>query len=420
MPVEVIMPKVDMDMASGKILAWHVSAGDEVSKGDPLFDIETDKAAMEVESPGDGILRFPVDEGAVVQIGRPVGWIYADGEVASDPPGGIPSSKDEFRQSVPGEATADGSRNNISSGPDNISGKFRASPLARSLARADGFEIATIVGTGPRGRIEAKDVRNYQARRESEADTSDALAVSESASGTGTPIILLHGFASDAKSWTRLESNLGQRPLVRMELPGHGRSQILKAVGFPDLAATVRQTFDGLNLDKAHLIGHSLGGALLLDLANARPDLVASLTLIAPAGLGPEINGELLAGILRATRSESLGPWLKKLVADESLVTESYVQAAMRDRMEQSTRAAQEAMADALFPDGVQAFDLRAALARVEVPTRILWGKQDRMIQWNHALRAPGRVAIHLLDGIGHMPQIEAPEEVARIIEANL
>ena len=57
MPVEVIMPKVDMDMETGKLSVWHVAEGELVSKGAPLFDIETDKAAMEVESPATGRLR---------------------------------------------------------------------------------------------------------------------------------------------------------------------------------------------------------------------------------------------------------------------------------------------------------------------------------------------------------------------------
>jgi pyruvate dehydrogenase E2 component (dihydrolipoamide acetyltransferase) len=52
------------------------------------------------------------------------------------------------------------------------------------------------------------------------------------------------------------------------------------------------------------------------------------------------------------------------------------------------------------------------------MPTRIIWGKRDAIIPWNHALRAPGRVALHLFDGIGHMPQIEQPDLVGQILRA--
>jgi pyruvate dehydrogenase E2 component (dihydrolipoyllysine-residue acetyltransferase) len=77
--IEVILPKVDMDMESGVIVAWKVAAGDRVQQGDILFEMETGKAMMEVESPGSGIIR---DLAAVsddpVAVGTPVAWIDAD------------------------------------------------------------------------------------------------------------------------------------------------------------------------------------------------------------------------------------------------------------------------------------------------------------------------------------------------------
>ena len=86
MPVEVILPKVDMDMATGKISKWHVKEGDAVKKGALLFEIETDKAAMEIDAPSDGIIRnITAVEGAVVPVGRAVALIYQDGETVSKP-----------------------------------------------------------------------------------------------------------------------------------------------------------------------------------------------------------------------------------------------------------------------------------------------------------------------------------------------
>ena len=178
----------------------------------------------------------------------------------------------------------------------------------------------------------------------------------------------------------------------------------------------MRRALDGLDLDSVHVVGHSLGGALALALADTRPRKIASLTLIAPAGLGPEINGTCLSGILRATRPASLAPWLKTLVHDDRIVTESYARLAMAARQDPSLRAAQESLADALFPDGVQVFDLRAALERVAVPARIIWGKADAIIPWRHALMAPGRVSLNLFEGVGHMPQIEAPDEIGLLL----
>jgi pyruvate/2-oxoglutarate dehydrogenase complex dihydrolipoamide acyltransferase (E2) component len=81
MAIEVILPKVDMDMATGIIALWHVKEGDTVKKGMPLFDIETDKAAMEVECPADGIIgNITAQKGAVVPVGQSVAHIYQAGE----------------------------------------------------------------------------------------------------------------------------------------------------------------------------------------------------------------------------------------------------------------------------------------------------------------------------------------------------
>jgi len=432
------MPKVDMDMSSGRIVAWHVAAGDWVKKGAPLFDIETDKAAMEVEALASGILQHPVDEGVDVPIGKPVAWLYAQDESAGagDPPegglfGGSRNAGDEGRELVgDGESGLEVLRPAFPSvgkaETSEAADKVRATPLARRLAGEAGLDLQGINGSGARGRVQAENVRAALETRSEPLPSaplipeSGTLAITRSGGDTGTPILLLHGFASDAASWSPLEGHLESHPIIRLDLPGHGRSPKLKISSFAGMVAEVRKAFDRLNLEKVHLIGHSLGGALALALADTRERKIQSLTLIAPAGLGPDINGGTLDGIIRATRPESLGPWLRTLVADEKLVTEGYVCATMTGRQDPLLRAAQRALSDVLFPDGVQAFDLKPALHRLEVRARIIWGRQDEIIPWRHALHAPGRVALHLLDDVGHMPQIETPAEIGKIIRASL
>ncbi len=440
MPVEVIMPKVDMDMASGKIMTWHIAEGEHVSKGDPLFDIETDKAAMEVEAPADGTLHHMAPEGTEIPIGKPCAWLYGEGEEVGDQPAPFGGEADTKADPEPQAgaaaqeksepvASADDAQPEQASDTDSDGDKVRATPAARAIAASEGVDLHSLTGTGPRGRIQADDVREALARPApaSSAATpavfkaeTGALAVTRSKGGEGTPVVLLHGFASDSQSWAPIEAHLKHRPLIRIDLPGHGKSPKLRIDSFADLVKAVRRAFDGLDLDDAHLVGHSLGGAVALALADTRPKSLSSLTLIAPAGLGPDIDGASLAGICKATRAESLGPWLRSLVANEDIITDSYVRLAMTARSEPNLRAAQSAMTDVLFPDGVQAFDLRAALGRIDTPAAIIWGKQDAIIPWRHALRAPGNVALHLFDGIGHMPQIEAADEVGKIIRSRV
>src|SRR5437868_8259013 len=81
MPAEVILPKVDMDMATGQISRWFAEEGATVKKGDVLFEIETDKAAMEIDAPASGVLRDVTGkEGVDIPVGAAVAWIYADDE----------------------------------------------------------------------------------------------------------------------------------------------------------------------------------------------------------------------------------------------------------------------------------------------------------------------------------------------------
>lgn len=440
MPTEIIMPKVDMDMETGRIAAWHVEEGATVSKGDPIFDIETDKAAMEVEAPADGTLHHAVPEGAEVPIGAPVGWLYAEGEEVGTPPA-EQATEPEVSANAPDGAPETETPTAQPSAPNTESvaeqDKPRATPKARKLAHDAGIDLADLDGTGPRGRIQAADVAQLETRQpETPGDMrtlerlapvpatfeqeSGPLSVIRSKGGTGTPIVLIHGFANEAAAWSPIEAHLTGRPLIRIELLCHGKSPKRRLSGFADLVSDVRRAFDDLDIQSAHLVGHSLGGAVALAIADTRANHVDSLSLIAPAGLGPDINGAVLDGIGRATRAESLGPWLRQLVADETAITDRYVRAAMMARKDPALRAAQKAMAAALFPDGTQAFDLRPALGRIATPTRIVWGKRDAIIDWRHALGAPGHVGLHLFEGLGHLPHMEAPDAIGQCIAATL
>ena len=432
MPVEVILPKVDMDMTHGTLATWHVAEGEMVKQGAPLFDIETDKAAMEVEAPATGHLHhISAKPGDVVPVGTTIGWIYLAGEQVGDAPNAAP-----VPLHTPPALDVPAQHASPRAADLPQSDTVRATPAARMAARQAGLRLADIAGSGPQGRIQKIDVAQALTRLAPPTDRLADLSLDQHSApthwtpqpgplsvtrrqGTGTPLVMFHGFTADSTSWAPLEKALGQGcALIRIDLPGHGKSPRRDLRSFADLARAVVEAFDEAtqDVDQVHLLGHSVGGALAIAVADIRPRRLASLSLLAPAGLGPEVDAASLNGIVRARRTESLAPWLRRLTASPDAISDDYARAAMKGREDPALRACQAAMADVIFPDGVQAFDLRPALQRVEVPTQILWGRQDRIMPFAQALAVPGDFAMHFLSGVGHIPQIECPDRVARII----
>jgi pyruvate dehydrogenase E2 component (dihydrolipoamide acetyltransferase) len=424
MPTEVIMPKVDMDMATGKIAHWYIIDGGSVRKGDPLFDIETDKAAMEVESPATGILRhLTAAVGAEVPIGTVIAWIYAEGEPdAPSTTGAKPPERKPTEEVVPAVPMAAAATSAIPDASATVAtAAVRATPAARRLASQHGVMLDTVSGSGACGRIRRRDVEAQVAAIGMGDDAAvwqpQAAPLNQTIRpGEGMPVFMLHGFAGDQYTWAALEPLLPGRPLIRLELPGHGASPQRALTDFADLATQVVQAFDAAGLKRAHLLGHSLGGALATALAAARPAQVASLALLAPAGLGPAVNGPLLDGLTRANQKQSLWPWLRQLVADPALISADFAAAAMRARADAALRAYQRTLASRLFTDGTQCFDVAAALRAWDGPTRIVWGRDDAVVPWQQALQVGSRPALHLLPKVGHLPQFEAPELVAAIL----
>jgi len=156
MPVEVILPKVDMDMESGTIEAWHVKEGDQVRKGDTIFEIGTNKAVMEVEAPATGaIRRIRAETGVAITVGTPVAWIYLDGE-ATD--GAVAGADHPVAMPVSGQVEPAPASTAVEPVVAAAPAGLRATPLARRVARQNGIDIKTITGTGPRGRISESDV----------------------------------------------------------------------------------------------------------------------------------------------------------------------------------------------------------------------------------------------------------------------
>jgi pyruvate dehydrogenase E2 component (dihydrolipoamide acetyltransferase) len=448
MTTEVILPRVDMDMAEGRISRWFVEEGQSVAKGQPIFEIETDKAAMEVEAPAAGVIRgLSAALDTAMPVGSVVAWIEGEGGPTDErqrPPsllagegGPTKSGRERGEQVLEGGSPSSGPRSRdghplprgvrvgsglVPSSPTDFGApaprELRATPLARRLARERGIDLAELAGSGPKGRIQAADIEALAggiAASAARVASAGELHRQWLRRGEGLPLVLLHGFGGDLNAWRLfLATARPSSPVLGIDLPGHGGSAARRVAGFDEMVGAVADTLKVEGLDAAHLAGHSLGAAAAAALVGRGAVAARSLLLIAPAGLGPDMNGAFIAGFLRARSQASLAPWIDELVADPAALGPSFLEATLRQRSEPSL-AGLEAVAAALFPDGTQSFSVRADLERLSIPAKIVFGTDDRIIPSRHAQGLPGRIAIHLFRGIGHMPHFEAREDIAAL-----
>ena len=154
MAISVVMPALEMAQENGKLLAWRKKEGESVSKGEPLLEIETDKAVVEVEAPGDGILAgITAEVGAVIPVGETIAWLVAPGE---QPPAKAVTAAPAARATSAAQAAASAP---ALARPAAAGAATQISPKARRLAKELGVDIAQIQGTGPDGTITSEDVQ---------------------------------------------------------------------------------------------------------------------------------------------------------------------------------------------------------------------------------------------------------------------
>ncbi|HEY7581283.1 MAG TPA: acetoin dehydrogenase dihydrolipoyllysine-residue acetyltransferase subunit [Acetobacteraceae bacterium] len=361
----ITMPKWGLTMTEGKVVHWLKPPGASFGAGDELLEIETSKITNVVEAESTGTLaRVVAPEGTTLPIGALLAVIA--------PPETPAAEIDAFvSQFVVVEPTGAGVEDTAPPAPHELQ------VLGRTLRCLE-------LGSG--------DV----------------------------PVLLLHGFGGDLNTWMFNQPALcGDRRTLALELPGHGLST--KDVGAGDVAFftdVVEAALAMLEVERTHIVGHSMGGALALALAARRPERVATLSLLAPAGLGPEINGGFIEALLRASRRREAVEALRLLVHDPSLISRAMVEEFLRYKRLDGVVPALETIARAWFPDGRQAVDLRGALRALKVPLQVVWGSDDRIIPVAHADVAQPPAQVRVLHDAGHLPHMEKAGEVNRLLRA--
>jgi pyruvate dehydrogenase E2 component (dihydrolipoamide acetyltransferase) len=160
-----------------------------------------------------------------------------------------------------------------------------------------------------------------------------------------------------------------------------------------------------------------MGGAIAALVASRRPERVASLTLIASAGLGPEINNLFIDGFVRMARRREAVEVIGLLVHDPALVSRAMVEDVLRYKRLDGVSAALAKIAEVWFPGGRQSLDLRGRIAELAMPVQVIWGREDRIIPVAHAEPLGAHLPVRILDAAGHLPHMEKAGEVNRLID---
>jgi pyruvate dehydrogenase E2 component (dihydrolipoamide acetyltransferase) len=362
------MPKWGLAMTEGAVTSWLVEDGADLREGDEILEIETTKITNVYESPASGTLRRrTVEAGQTVPVGALLG-VVAD-------------------RSVPETEI------------DAFIARFQEEFAVESAEAAD--------AAGPEPQFADAGGRRLR-----------YLAMGEGRGGEGeAPLVLIHGFGGDLNNWQFNQPALAEdRAVYALDLPGHGGSTKHGVQGgVAELAKAVRDFLNATGIQRAHLAGHSMGGAVALHLASEEPARVVSVTLVCSAGLGEEINTDYIEGFIAADRRKEFKPVLEMLFADPSLVSRDMIEELLKYKRLDGVGQALRAIADAAFAGGRQAQVFKNALDRIKMPVQAIWGAEDRIVPAAHAAAIPEGQR-HVLGGAGHMVHMEKAGEVNRLI----
>ncbi|MCV7345550.1 alpha/beta fold hydrolase [Mycolicibacterium rhodesiae] len=248
------------------------------------------------------------------------------------------------------------------------------------------------------------------------------------------PVLLIHGIGRSLEDWAPQHERLAQSyRTIALDVPGFGFSERpQETITLPVLAEGVVAALDAVGENRpVHAVGNSLGGAIAQQLLVDQPERIASLALVNSAGFGSEVTMLLRMltmpvvgpmSVRRPTRASAA--LMERLIhGDKAIATKERIDHAFAVG---SVPGAGEVMRETALalgtPRGVRPEwrrDLAAGVARTPRPTLIVWGTRDRILPAHHirtAMKVYPHAEVHLLNRVGHMPQLECPKRFADLL----
>ena len=249
--------------------------------------------------------------------------------------------------------------------------------------------------------------------------------------GAGPALVLLHGSGPGVSGWSNFRGNFpvfaGQFRTVVMDMPGFGKSERpeLDRAYHRVAADGLVRLLDGLGIDRAHLLGNSMGGYAALEFALAYPERVNRMVLMGPGGLAVNVLGpdpsegaRRLGEFMMAPSKAAMEAWVDTMVANKAVVDDALIE----ERLANATVPGAMESAIAIFsslgqhPEPVPLF---ARLSRIKAPTLVTWGRDDRMLPVEGALmgfRQLPNAELHIFSRCGHWAQVERKDDFERLV----
>ncbi len=250
--------------------------------------------------------------------------------------------------------------------------------------------------------------------------------------GSGETVVMLHGGGPGATGWSNFARNIGpfaeNYHTILLDCPGFGRSDpVTDTSESRDAvnALAVRDLLDSLDIEKANLVGNSMGGATSLRFALEYADRINKMVLMGPGGAGVSIfqpmpleGIKILFDLYRNPTLEGLKRMIQVFVYDPSAITEELVQGRYEAMM--ANRHHLDNFVKAMGNPNAVLTDFTSRLGEIQAETLVTWGRDDRFVPLDHGLKllwGLPNAQLHVFNKCGHWAQFEHAEEFNRLVQ---